>query len=71
MTETSEKTVTLNDLTPSNIGVGDEQMGTNKTAVSMRVSSERLVASYEIVVTEQESEKLSLNELWSKKMEAP
>ena len=30
--EASEKAVTLNDLAPSNIGVGGEQMGTNKAA---------------------------------------
>ena len=61
--EDSEKAATLNDLTPSNIGVGGEQMGTNKAAAPMRALSERLVANYEIVVTEKEAEKLPLNEL--------
>ncbi len=63
MAETSEKAATLNDWTPSNIGVGGEQMGTNKAAAPMRALSERLVANYEIVVTEKEAEKLPLNEL--------
>ena len=63
MIATSEKSVTINDLTPSNIGVGGDQMGTNKAASPMRVLSERLVTIYDKVSTEKETEKLSLNEL--------
>jgi hypothetical protein len=50
-------------LITSNIGVGGEQMGTNRAASSMRVLSERLVGNYEIVATEKEAEKLPFNEL--------
>ena len=61
--EDSEKAATLNDLTPSNIGVGGEQMGTNKaTAAPMRALSDGLVAIHDIVATEKEAEKLPLNE---------
>ncbi len=68
--EASENALTLHDLTPSNIGMGGEQMGTNRTAVSLRVLSERLVGNYEIVATEKEVEKLLLNELqeWSENL---
>ena len=38
-------------------------MGTNKAVASMRALSERLVAIYDIVSTEKEAEKLTLNEL--------
>jgi hypothetical protein len=39
--EASENAALLHDLTPSNIGMGGEQMGTNRAAVSMRVLSQR------------------------------
>ena len=52
MAEASEKAATLNDLAPSNIGVGGEQMGTNKAAAPMRALSEGLVAIYDIVASE-------------------
>ncbi len=61
--EASENAAPLHDLTPSNIGMGGEQMGTNRAAASMRVLSERLVGNYERVATEKEAEKLPLNEL--------
>ena len=60
--EPSENAAPLHDLTPSYIGMGGKQMGTNRAAVSMRVLSERLVGNYEIVSTEKEVEKLTLNE---------
>jgi hypothetical protein len=61
--EVSEKAATLNDLTRSSIGVGGEQMGTNKAAAPMRALSERLVAIYDIVATEKVAENLFLKEL--------
>ena len=39
VSEASENAAPLHDLTPSNIGVGGEQMGTNRAAASMRVLS--------------------------------
>ena len=63
VTETSDKAATRNNVTPSNIGVGGKQMGTNKVASPMRTLSERLVANYEIVVTQKDTEKLPLTEL--------
>ena len=38
-------------------------MGTNKVTAPMRALSERLVANYEIVVTEKDAEKLPLTEI--------
>jgi hypothetical protein len=61
--EASENAAPLHDLTPSNIGMGGEQMGTNRAAASMRVLSKRLVGNYEIVATQKETEKLPLNDL--------
>jgi hypothetical protein len=61
--EASENAAPLHDVTPSNIGMGGEQMGTNSAAAPVRVLSERLVGNYEIVATEKEAEKLPLNEL--------
>ena len=61
--EASENAAPLHDVTPSNIGMEGEQMGTNSAAALVRVLSERLVGNYEIVATEKEAEKLPLNEL--------
>jgi hypothetical protein len=61
--EASENAAPLHDLTPSNIGMWGEQMGTNRAESSMRVLSERLVGNYEIVATEKEAKKVPLNEL--------
>jgi len=61
--EVSKNAAPLHDLTPSNIGMGGEKMGTNRAAASMRVLSKRLVENYEVVATDKEAEKLSLNEL--------
>ena len=63
MTETSEKASTLNDLSPSNIGMWGEKMGVNKAGTPTRALSERLVTIYDIVETEKETEKLPLSEL--------
>jgi hypothetical protein len=60
--ETSENAAPVHDLTPFNIWMGDEQIGTNRSSVSMRVWSERLVGNYNIVSTEKETEKLPLND---------
>jgi len=43
--EVSKNAAPLHDLTPSNIGMGGEQMCINKAAASMRVLSERLVGN--------------------------
>jgi len=53
--EISEKVKTINDLTHHNSGVEIEQMGTNKAADPIRALSERLITTYEVVVTEKEA----------------
>ena len=53
--EISEKVKTLNDLTHHNSGVEIEQIGTNKAADPIRALSERLITTYEVVVTEKEA----------------
>jgi len=53
--EISEKVKTINELTHHNSGVEIEQMGTNKTADPIRALSERLITTYEVVVTEKEA----------------
>jgi hypothetical protein len=51
----SEKVTTINDLTHHNRGVEIKQMGTNKAADPIRALSERLITTYEVVVTEKEA----------------
>jgi len=53
--EISEKVKTINELTHHNSGVEIEQMGTNKAADPIRALSERLITTYEVVVTEKEA----------------
>ena len=55
VTEISVKVKTINDLTHHNSGVEIEQMGTNKAADPIRAVSERLITTYEVVVTEKEA----------------
>ncbi len=54
MTEISKEVKTINDLTHHNSGVETEQMGTRKAAEPIRALSERLITTYEVVVTEKE-----------------
>jgi cell pole-organizing protein PopZ len=53
--EISEEVKTINDLTHHNSGVEIKQMGTNKAADPIRALSERLITTYEVVVTEKEA----------------
>ena len=55
MVEISENVKTINDLTHHNSGVEIEQMGTNKATDPIRALSERLITTYEVVVTEKEA----------------